>query len=544
MRPIHRSRITTHPSAARAAVLFALGALLLEGEARAQTDVLWRRTVPSPIEFTRLDSRGHLLIVTESGITALDPDSGSQVWHFPFHRPIRVFREPSTDRLLVGGGRAMAALELESGALVWGRSDLPDLEQTSVITDRRDSIAILQSHNGFTVLDLATGVTAWDSTALPPGTIVREYFRLNSLGLLLLIAKTPSSDVTLIAVTIHTGEVRWSDTELLRNKVKFKRNAGVEYAILHPLVFLPDSTVVLYLSTDGPLRLDPRTGEVLWRSTALTGAPVPTFDDGYPRSRLLDSLLIVPSRSHLIALEIGTGKARWSATGHMPNRPNWLEVDSNAIVTGSFGGRNSFVSVLGTEGTRRRPTDWRIADDARGLLLGDTLYLSSKDQLYALPLDTGIERSLASIGFQGGESPVDIDSLADGGLVLMGRQNLARINRDGTVVYRRFYPSPAPSFWTRVSAAAASVNRPNYAWSAGVLDYFYIFTAKPDTTGQKGFSLVGLDRRDGRELGRMWFDKPDPGFLLDGRSGTVYELEGKSEIIARRFPGLPALEAE
>ncbi|MDH5284978.1 MAG: hypothetical protein OEW80_13955, partial [Gemmatimonadota bacterium] len=56
--------------------------------------------------------------------------------------------------------------------------------------------------------------------------------------------------------------------------------------------------------------------------------------------------------------------------------------------------------------------------------------------------------------------------------------------------------------------------------------------------GQKGFSLVALDRRDGRDVGRMWFDERNPTWLLDGRSGTVFELEGKSEIIARRFPGL------
>jgi hypothetical protein len=52
-----------------------------------------------------------------------------------------------------------------------------------------------------------------------------------------------------------------------------------------------------------------------------------------------------------------------------------------------------------------------------------------------------------------------------------------------------------------------------------------------------------LGRRDGKELGRMPFNERNPAFVIDDRSGTVYEVKGK-EIIARRFAGLsgPRLE--
>ena len=111
---------------------------------------------------------------------------------------------------------------------------------------------------------------------------------------------------------------------------------------------------------------------------------------------------------------------------------------------------------------------------------------------------------------------MDIDSIDGGGLIVMGRQNLARIDRDGTVVYRRFFPAPPPSYWDfaasvlsavagGVSHTYASLPLPDYAWSAKARDYYYIFTAKADSAGKTGFSLVALDRKDGRELGRMWF---------------------------------------
>jgi len=383
----------------------------------------------------------------------------------------------------------------------------------------------------------------WDSTALPPKTVVREFLRLRDLNLLLLIAKTTASEAALLGVTMDSGSVRWSDPAMFKSALKFKRVQGVEYAVVHSPITLPDSTLVLYFSTEGPLRVNPRSGAVLWRSTALTGLPVPTSRDGYPRSSVLDSLLIVPTEKRLVALEFATGRLRWSTAGEFPDRPGWLTTRSSGIGTGSLRGSNPFVSVLGTDGMRRRPTDWHVADDAGILVLGDTLFLSNADTLYAIPLETGTERRLAPIGFQGDESPKDIDSLEGGGLILMGRQNLARINRDGTVGYRRYNHAPGASFWEQLGAAANFVNAPSYAWSARLQEHYFIFTAQTDTAGKKGFYLVMLGRQDGKELGRMPFNERNPAFVIDDRSGTVYEVKGK-EIIARRFPGMQAPKPE
>jgi hypothetical protein len=107
------------------------------------------------------------------------------------------------------------------------------------------------------------------------------------------------------------------------------------------------------------------------------------------------------------------------------------------------------------------------------------------------------------------------------------------------VAYRRYYPAPGTSFWEEFSAMAGGVNAPSHAWSAKAQQYFYVFTTKADTAGKKGFSLVALDRRDGNELGRMWFDERNPTWLLDPVNGTVYEVEDKKEVVARRFAGLP-----
>jgi outer membrane protein assembly factor BamB len=520
-----------------------LAALLQRATAHAQSDVLWRRSIPKTIKYTSLDARGHLLVFTDDGITALDPDSGSQAWRYPAGESIRYFRSTWTGNLLVGSGGTLAALDPATGQVAWRRTDLSDVTKLWIDIDRGEWSAIVQTRNGFAIIDLHTGAALWDSTSLPPKTVVREYFRLPQLNLLVLLARTPTSEVALLGVTVDSGVVRWSEPAMVRGEVKFKRDKGIEYAVVQAPVTLPDSTVVLYFSTEGPIRIDPRSGAVLWRSTALAGKPVPTSRDGYPRSRLLDSLLVVPTEQRLVALDVATGQARWSTAGAFPSRPGWLAVRSSGIATGSFSAESSFVAVLGTDGVRRRATDMPLGEKAMGILLQDTAYVTNAGQLYAIPLETGTERRLASIGFMGDESPIDIDSLEGGGLVLMGRQNLVRINRDGSVVYRRYYPAPKASFLEQLGAIANMTNAPSYAWSTGLLDYYFIFTARADTSGAKGYYLAMLDRRDGKELGLMQFHERNPTFLIDPRSGAVYQIENK-DVIARRFPGLPDPKVE
>jgi len=56
-----------------------LGLVVGPAALAAQSDTLWRHTDAADVRFTRVDPAGHLLVVTDQAVTALQPDSGSVV---------------------------------------------------------------------------------------------------------------------------------------------------------------------------------------------------------------------------------------------------------------------------------------------------------------------------------------------------------------------------------------------------------------------------------------------------------------------------------
>ncbi len=528
----------------------------------APSDTLWRYTAPAKIRGMRVDAAGNLVIATDTLVVALNQDSGAAVWTYRVSGEPSVFRTVLDSYFLVGCGPTAAALDPVTGSVVWRRTDLPDLELSSFGTSRQDPYAVLQTRDDFAVLDMRTGATMWNSGALPQGTVVREYFRLSDSDLLLLIARTDASDVSAFGATLDSGRVLWRNDALFKAKPQFKRAGSVEYlasGVQYSTLF-PDSTLFLYVSADGPMRMDPRTGAVRWQAAELAGAPVPGWDEGFPTARMLDSLVLVCSDRRLVALDAATGRVRWRTTRDFRDQPTWLRADSIGILVGGLGRNKSFLCALEPlTGQPAWPNPIELKASAIGLAKRDTVYLSDDSRFTAIARATGTPRLLTTIDFQGAEEPTRIDTLEGGGFILSSRQNIARVDDDGRVAYRRFYKAPGASFWEKLATSAlllganvASysltpaggwapmfVSNPvlsaRYGQISRAQDFFYIFTASPDSVGQEGFSLVLLDRRDGRELGRMWFAERSPDYTLDPVTGSVYVLEDDTRIVSRRF---------
>jgi outer membrane protein assembly factor BamB len=525
-----------------------------------QSDTLWRYTAPAEIRFTALDAAGNFVLATDTLVVALHADSGRQAWSLPVGRRPSVFRSAMGAYFLVGHGTSVAAIDPGTGQLVWQRTDLPELSRTAFGTLRDGAHALLQTRNGFAAMDLRTGATLWDSTALPSGTVVREYFRLDDHNLLLLLARTLLSDVSILGVTLDSGRVLWRHDSLFVAKPEFKRDRGVEsISDIQTPIILRDTTLLLYLSKDGPMRLDPRSGAVRWRAAELAGTAVGGWAEGYPPARMIDSLVLIATGKQLVALDSATGQVRWHVARNFRDTPTWVFARPAGILVGGFGEKPFLTALHPGTGARSWPSDLELKTRSAAYIKHDTVYVSNDGVFSATALASGVMRELATIGFEGGEQPARIDTVEGGGFILAARQNLARVSPDGHVVYRRYYKAPGASFWAKLGSTALIVGlnalsyaatppgglatiitdnpvlSARYGRATRAVNYYYMFTEAPDSLGQKGFSLVVLDRRDGREMGRMWFDERSPDYRLDHVTGTVYVREGGNEIIARRF---------
>ncbi|MDH3497047.1 MAG: PQQ-like beta-propeller repeat protein, partial [Gemmatimonadota bacterium] len=425
--------------------------------AAAQSDTLWRHVAPTKIRFLRVDPAGHVLLPTDQEVVALDPDSGTVVWRYPTTARPSVLRATPLGLLLVGHGRQMSALDPVRGDTVWHRTDLPALDRTSFALGREESFAVLQTARGFALLNVETGTTMWDSTALPPGIQVREYFRLSDHNLMLLLARAPRSDVAMLAVTLDSGRVLWQIDSLFRKKPKFEDERGVEYLRnYHVPRVLEDSTLLLYFSEDGPVRLDPVTGTVLWRGDELAGKNVPATDRGYPAARLLDSLVLMPSEKTLVALDVATGRIRWRSP-QFRDQPTWLVPRREGILVGGIGRDDPFLTLLDpATGAGKWARELKFKLRARAYLLRDTVYVTDDKSFLGVPWASGAPATLAALPFEGGELPARIDTVEGGGLVLYGTQNLMRVGLDGKVAYHRYYKAPGATLLSKLAGVITS----------------------------------------------------------------------------------------
>src|SRR3989442_802327 len=123
-------------------------------------------------------------------------------------------------------------------------------------------------------------------------------------------------DALLIAhkTELATGKVRWRRDHLFGLEPKVFGTGGVSYLFGHqPPLADTDTTFVLYLSADGPIRVHAHTGALVWGTDAFHDAKVPMLRDGYARIARRQGVLFVPSEKRLVALNVSDGHAAWPA---------------------------------------------------------------------------------------------------------------------------------------------------------------------------------------------------------------------------------------
>lgn len=508
--------------ARRLAAVAAVGLLVAQPLA-AQSRPVWHHQLPAEIKGARVFPNGHLGVFTDSGLVVLGAEDGRERWRAP--------------GVCCYQGRELAAV-----GVLWGR----------------DSAA---------VADLDQGRTLWILQRSVPIDTFAGFHLVPERNLLLGYGGVGDSGYRVVAASLDSGVVRWQQDTLFRRVRNLRKQRDqIALAEWQPPLFDSDSTVVIFPTRGGAMRLDTRTGALLWRLDSLAEVEPPFARAGYARM-VADSaagVVLLPYEQRLMAVRASDGRVLWNR-GKFPSRLAEVEVTPHGyLVRGYYKGEKPSTSVKpfldlldpGTGESRWGPKVRGIDDASAMLVSGDTVWLASKRWLLSMALPRGELRERTRLSLKGDELPAAIEE-HDGAFVLLSPHNLLGVERDGRVRWQRHYPAPGSSFLSKVIGATLLVGtaalahahgyqpiyvpgpKPvadlRYARALAARRYVHILTGAKDTAGTKGFSVVRVEKTSGEEVGRVWVNDRSPDYLVDGAAGLLYLLRDERTVEALRF---------
>jgi outer membrane protein assembly factor BamB len=503
--------------------------------------------------------------------------AGQEGWKFAASQDITFMRLTPFGTVVVSIPDRLVALDPATGQPIWTREDIKNLSEGAFDIIPLSPYGVVRSRNGIGLLNLQTGATLWDSTAVPLDD-VRGYIHVLEHRMLLLYGHKKPEGRALVAMDIDSGKVRWKQQALLRSDPELWETDNVHSLRGHqPPLVDSDSTLILYINKDGPFKVHAATGQLLWRVDQLKGEDPPTLAKAYPPMALGDSILLVPYGKKLMAVNPRDGAVLWHHTDKFKSPLTQIHLTSRGVLL--RGARpveekkglslpDAFLDLLDATGGKSlwpRPfTEMKHEALAPFLVVGDTAYLGDRERLFAVALQDGAFRQVTNYKFEGGEEPVTVEPRGEQ-LLLLSAHNLVLFNTHDAKQVIRYYPAPGSSFLSKLGKVALfTLSAMSQEYTAGQMarpglhvtptytynpfikqrvqgvvraaeTYTFMYTKAPDAAGRDGFSLVRLRKADGQEAGRLWFDDRSPEYLLDVASSTVYWKHGDREIVARKF---------
>jgi len=511
---------------------------------------------------------GSIFTSREDRVVMLEPDTGNVIWERTDIRDCKKNDDDGTIRcrfLNQGGARFSAIPDTDFGLFEIGFRGVANTSER------------------YAVVDLGTGATIWDSLDIPFER-TRGFLYIARLDQFLLSGETPDDRGLIVKVRGSDGNVMWqqeidfldrfsfigapNDTQVLaygkldggrRLLASMDLTDGVEQWRLDSLfrsdarnrnILLEsqiDGTVVLYMTKDGPFRLDLANGEVVWRAENWDEDPP---DRGKARMVVGDELIFVPDGRNVDALRLEDGSLVWQTAERFDAEP----VDMFMVPNGLFVRSRHFDVLEPNTGASVWTSRAGRFDESAPIQLDEGIvYVAAEEAFSSVDLTTGAVTTLAEYDFEG-EQPTEIEP-GDGSLLLMSRQNLLRITFDGSVRYHAYLKAPGAGFLANLTTALAlpaavsggyclicdaldatpGGRRASYgAASTETFGSYFIYTDE-SLDDREGFSLVRLDKESGTETGRMWRDERNPNYIIDEITETVYFQESDSVLRGLNF---------
>ena len=268
-----------------------------------------------------------------------------------------------------------------------------------------------------------------------------------------------------MAVDAATGEVRWVQSSLLDESPKIPQAKGVRSFIGHqPPLVDSDTTFILNVSKDGPMRIDSRTGELLWRSDLDEDAP--HLRDGYAPMLYVDGVLFAPYKKKMVALNTSDGSVIWDRRRDFRSRVTQMEFTAHGLVIRgrkpddkdpSKPGKDFFVDLLdpetGTSIWEREYRDFKV--NLPFIATDESIVVTKQEELIALDYADGSEALLAEFEFEGNDDPTRVQ-MSGGNILISANQNFLALTDDGTVKYQVYYEAPGRDWFQNAAMLLAS----------------------------------------------------------------------------------------
>jgi outer membrane protein assembly factor BamB len=508
-------------------------------------------------------------VVTPSG------DVDSVVWSYAATDPIAFQQLTALGSPALATSNALLVLDPGTGTPLWTRDDIRGLKQGEFESIPLTPYGVARSRDTIAVIDLQTGRTVWSSTKTGLKK-VSGYLSVIEHNLLLLYGESDRSKHALCAVGLDNGELKWIQGSLLDTKPEAAETEGGHALSGHQAPLLDtDSTMILYLSKDGPIRIHVRTGERVWRASALKGKDVPLLSRWYAPLMLVDGVLLVPYEQRLMAIDARTGDPIWDRDKKFKSPiAQMVRTLQGLVVRGArpldqeqkpLGMPDAFIDLIDLKtgaSIWAKPFDGMKDESiARFLVTPEAVYFGDKQTFYRIGLTDGAFRELATYKFEGGEEPAFLAQRSDG-FLLVSDHNLMILDERGALRRHAYFPAPGSSLLSKIgkgllfvasaasqSAAADARQRGGFyatfdynpfikqrlQQSADAGEHSFIYTREPGDGGREGFSLVKVRRADLKEVGRIWIDERSPDYLVDEVTGTMFLRRGEREVRALRF---------
>lgn len=462
------------------------------------------------------------------GISGQERPPADTVWTFHAPSAIQHLRHcAAAEVLFATKGNTLIAVDAATGKKLWQHDSLPNLDWgLHFPCDAKTGISYRQ--NQIVAFDLVSGQRRWDAGALPGLQEIRGYAILHA-EILLLFLRTAMSDRSLAAVRLSSGERLWQRDDLFQQPPAFAAHGGVsDIDEFQSFIMDGDTSLFLYVTADGPVRLDLRSGATVWTGQALAGTRVPDVAE-YAGMRVVDSTLIIPGENGLVALNTRDGTVRWRADTLLPRHATRLAAVGAGLLVRAGSNYTTVLDPLTGTARWARPLTIRT-DGTAYAIVEDRYYLISKDRFYSTDLATGDTTRTVKLGFQDNESASQLIPSGDAFYVL-SRQNIFRVDAQGALRYARYFHAPGANIFQTPGAYGSAYVSGNYA---------YFVTDEPDSAGRRGNSILRILLEDGTHAGRLWLREKAPTYWPDTPRDQLLLLVDDKTLVAVRFPSPPA----